>query len=277
MRYTHALALFVAVCCLSSAPAAAACPKAAYLTYEQGALAGVDWVTYASSQVDTRSELTQSAIIRSIALVRADGSVSKTSTTVTMAGSKPSDPKVRTFHPGEISWSDMVPTSLQLALDRARAIGAYPATVEAGSLFSSTTGEISVGRVDATDWTIAYHGKTYLVLTDSAGCVVSASLPEFGVTIERRSSFAQSAYPMWAPYAAPPDHAYDAVDVSIPASGGVNLAGTLTRPPHRTLVPAAVLITGLSPHERNNGLPPWMPFRDIADALARGIRRPSRR
>jgi uncharacterized protein len=29
------------------------------------------------------------------------------------------------------------------------------------------------------------------------------------------------------------------------------------------------LITGLSPHERNNGAAPWMPFRDIADALTR--------
>jgi pimeloyl-ACP methyl ester carboxylesterase len=30
-----------------------------------------------------------------------------------------------------------------------------------------------------------------------------------------------------------------------------------------------VLITGLSEHERNNGSAPWMPFRDIADALTR--------
>ncbi|PYM04637.1 MAG: hypothetical protein DMD82_13855 [Candidatus Rokuibacteriota bacterium] len=33
--------------------------------------------------------------------------------------------------------------------------------------------------------------------------------------------------------------------------------------------PAAVLITGLSPNNRNEGQPPWMPLRDIADALTR--------
>src|ERR1700747_2929615 len=42
-----------------------------------------------------------------------------------------------------------------------------------------------------------------------------------------------------------------------------------TLPPHKPRPPAAVLITGLSPHERNNGDAPWMPFRDIADALTR--------
>jgi hypothetical protein len=34
-------------------------------------------------------------------------------------------------------------------------------------------------------------------------------------------------------------------------------------------VPAAVLITGLSPHERNNGDAPWMTFRDVSDVLTR--------
>ena len=34
-------------------------------------------------------------------------------------------------------------------------------------------------------------------------------------------------------------------------------------------LPAAVLITGLGPSERNGGQPPWMPLRDLADALTR--------
>jgi dienelactone hydrolase len=57
--------------------------------------------------------------------------------------------------------------------------------------------------------------------------------------------------------------------VSIPAAPGGVLAGTLTTPQPKGRVPAAILITGLSKHERNNGDPPWMPFRDIADALTR--------
>jgi uncharacterized protein len=47
------------------------------------------------------------------------------------------------------------------------------------------------------------------------------------------------------------------------------LAGTLTTPPGRGPFPAAVLITGLSANNRNEGQPPWMPLRDLADALTR--------
>jgi uncharacterized protein len=72
-----------------------------------------------------------------------------------------------------------------------------------------------------------------------------------------------------APYAAPPDGAYHAENVSIRAPQGHVLAGTLTVPNSKEGVPAAVLITGLSPNERNQGTAPWMPFRDIADALTR--------
>ena len=268
MRYACMSAALVAVIALT-ANAAAACPPAAYVTYEQGVIAGVDWVDATTTRVRTRSEMTQSAIIASTIDLRADGTVSKTSTTLTMAGADVGTPVVRAFPAGAIYWSDMVPSSIEQAISRARTIGTSSASVPAGSLFSTASGRVVVERIDATDWTVAYHGKTYLVLTDGAGCVTAASLPDFGVTIERRSSFSPDAYPMWAPYAAPPDHAYTAADVSIPAPGGVALAGTLTRPPHRASAPAAILITGLSPHERNNGVPPWMPLRDIADALTR--------
>jgi hypothetical protein len=47
------------------------------------------------------------------------------------------------------------------------------------------------------------------------------------------------------------------------------LAGTLTLPNGKGPFPAAALITGLSPHHRNNGDPPWMILRDVADALSR--------
>jgi dipeptidyl aminopeptidase/acylaminoacyl peptidase len=115
---------------------------------------------------------------------------------------------------------------------------------------------------------VTYHNKRYLVLTDAQGCMIAATLPDFGVTIERRFDFPRSAYPLWAAYSAPPDHAYSAQDVKI-ATTGHTLAGTLTLPPVKKRVPAAILITGLSPSERNNGTPPWMPFRDIADSLTR--------
>jgi dipeptidyl aminopeptidase/acylaminoacyl peptidase len=99
--------------------------------------------------------------------------------------------------------------------------------------------------------------------------MLAATLAEYGVTIERRAGFDAAQYPVWPAYGAPPDHPYRAVDVAIPAPQGHVLAGTLTTPPGPGPFPAAVLITGLSPHERNNGMPPWMPFRDISDALTR--------
>jgi hypothetical protein len=55
--------------------------------------------------------------------------------------------------------------------------------------------------------------------------------------------------------------------VSIPQ--GHVLAGTLTTPPGSGPFPAAVLITGLPPNNRNEGEPPWMPLPDLADALTR--------
>ena len=99
--------------------------------------------------------------------------------------------------------------------------------------------------------------------------MLAATLPDYGVVIERHPHFTADQYPLWGPYAAPPDGAYTAAEVSIPAPQGHVLVGTLTSPRKQKVVPAAVLITGLSPHERNNGQPPWMPFRDIADALTR--------
>ncbi|HET9342361.1 MAG TPA: alpha/beta fold hydrolase [Candidatus Eremiobacteraceae bacterium] len=262
-------ALIISMGCLYTAALASPCPSSVLLTYEQGTLAGVDWVDESATRSHSRSELTRSAVIDSTINLRDDRSTANSSTTLTMAGSPTSKPVVRDFPPGTIAWSDMVPSSIQQAIERALVLHQPSVEVPAASLFSTASGGVAVDRIDATDWTVAYHSKKYLVLTDAAGCVVSASLADFGVTIERRSSFAPSEYTLWPPYAAPPDRAYGVSSVTIPASGGATLAGTLTRPLHARLVPGAVLITGLSPHERNNGEPPWMPLRDIADALTR--------
>jgi dienelactone hydrolase len=99
--------------------------------------------------------------------------------------------------------------------------------------------------------------------------MLSAAMPDYGVVIERRAGFVASDYLPWPPYGAPPDNAYRVRDVSLHAPQGHVLAGSLTVPTQKGSAPAAVLITGLSPHERNNGEAPWMPFRDIADALTR--------
>jgi len=241
----------------------------AFVTLESGTIVGVSWVERRPNELHSRSVLMQSSVIDARIERAEDGTAFRASTRLEMAGSEPHAPIERTAPPGAIFWSDMSPVSIEEAVLRARALGGGDVKVPATSLFRDSRDEISVARLDSTDWVVACHGKRYDVLTDRDGRMLSASLPEFGVVIERRASVPPKQYPLWPPYAGPPDSAYRAVDVSIPAPGGHVLAGTLTRPRGRGPFPAVVLITGLSPNNRNEGQPPWMPLRDLADALTR--------
>lgn len=245
------------------------CQPAAFLTFEQGKLAAVDWVETAARRVHTKVVETQSHVIEATIDVRPDGTARHASVTVSVAGGGPATPSERDLGEGAIYWSPRVPSSIEQAVRRARVLNAPSITLPGASLFASSRADIGVDRVDPTDWVVHYQGREYLAQTDPAGCMVSATLPNFGVTIERRDGFTPADYPLWTPYGAPPDGAYTATAVAIRSSEGHTLAGTLTRPHAGGVLPAAVLITGISPHERNNGDAPWMPFRDLADALTR--------
>jgi len=254
-----------------AAPPAAvgACPPAAYLTFESGRLAAVDWVEPRPGAVHTLAIVTQSRIVDATIELRPDQTAARSSVSLSIAGEPPASPNARDLGAGAIYWSDFVTSSLAQAIARARLLDEPVAHIPAASLFSSVRGDAVVERLDATDWKVTYHNKRYLALTDRAGCLVAASLPDYGVTIERRLDFPRSAYPLWSAYGAPPDGAYTAQEVSIPSPKGHVLAGTLTLPRNGRPSAAVVLITGLSPSERNGGAPPWMPFRDLADALTR--------
>lgn len=262
------LAPYVLALAAASTPLPAR-PPAVFLTYESGVLVAVDWEERRPGQLHTRSVMTQSMVIDATIQLRDDETAIRSTAALTMAGEKPGAPVERA--PGEetIFWSDMVPSSVEQAVLRARRLDRPVVRVPAASMFFPTRGEVVVERVDSTDWVVSYHNKRYQVLTDGTGNLLAASIPEYGVTIERRPGFRPEDYPLWAPNEAPPDRAYRAEEVRIPAPQGHVLAGTLTLPPGRGPFPAAVLITGLSPHERNNGSPPWMPLRDLADALTR--------
>jgi hypothetical protein len=245
------------------------CATAAFLILEQGKLAGVDWVEYRASQVHTRTILMQSRVIDATIDLRPDQTAAHSSVVLSIAGEAPEAPKTRDLGQGSIYLSDMIVSSVEQAVARARVLNQPVSHVLATSLYRDSPTDVLVERVDGTDWTVTFHNKSYRVLTDEHGCMLSATLPEYGVVIERRTDFTVAQYPLWPPYAAPPDGAYLASDVSIHVPQGHTLAGTLTMPLHGKLVPAAVLITGLSPAERNGGSPPWMPLRDLADALTR--------
>jgi len=251
------------------APSPVACPAASLVTLEQGRIAAVDWVEPILGGIRTRSVETQSLVLDVSVTLRDDGTAARSTATVTAAGGTPNEPRETTFADGSIYWSDALPSAVEQAVRRARVLDQPVARIPAASPLSPSHGEITVERVDATDWVVEYHAKRYEVLTDANGCLLAATLPEAGVTIERRAPMAPAEYPLWAPNAAPPDGAYDATDVVIPAPQGHTLAGTLTRPRRRGRLPAAVLITGLSASDRNGGSPPWMPLLQLADALTR--------
>jgi pimeloyl-ACP methyl ester carboxylesterase len=246
------------------------CSPAAFLTFEQGKLAAVDWVDYSAARVHTHVLETQSHTIDATIDLRSDETAARSSTIISTVGDDGEETKVaRDLGAGAIYWSPRIASSLEQAIARARVIDKPLAKISAGSLFSDSRPEITVRRLGSTDWTVGYQDKTYLVLTDEQGCMLSATMPEYGLIIERRVGFSPKDYPLWPPYAAPPDGAYLADEARIRAPQGHTLAGTLTVPAHKARMAAAVLITGLAQHERNNGAAPWMPFRDIADALTR--------
>jgi pimeloyl-ACP methyl ester carboxylesterase len=66
-----------------------------------------------------------------------------------------------------------------------------------------------------------------------------------------------------------PPYPYDAQDVSYETSGGIKLAGTLTLPRGLGPFPAALMITGSGPQDRDEALMGHKPFLVIADYLTR--------
>jgi uncharacterized protein len=66
-----------------------------------------------------------------------------------------------------------------------------------------------------------------------------------------------------------PPYPYDAQDVAYETSGGIKLAGTLTLPRGPGPFPAAILITGSGPQDRDEALMGHKPFLVIADYLTR--------
>ena len=182
----------------------APCAPAAFLTFESGKLAGVDWVERKGNQVHSRSVLTQSRVIDATIELRPDQTAIHSSVVLSAPGDEPMKPMVRDLGEGAIYWSDMIASSVEEAVLRARVLGQPSSKVTASNLYHETRGEVLVERVDATDWVVTYNSKRYEVLSDERGCMMAATLPDHGITIERRANFAADRYPLWPPNAAPP-------------------------------------------------------------------------
>jgi alpha-beta hydrolase superfamily lysophospholipase len=277
------IAAFVTLALASAAPSNAgspsfawggAVPDTALVTYEAGVPVGADWVQRRGRVLRSFQVLMQSGYRELRAVLRDDGTVESTSTRVWDAGGEPGAPMVRALGDGVIYWSDQVASSLDQAVRRASAVGGPLVHVVGASLYRDARFDVTVERLGAADWVLTAGARRYLVLTDSTtGDLLAATMPDYGVVIERRTGVTPAGFaPPWLPYEAAPGAHYRALEVRIPAPEGHLLVGTLTLPQgadaHAPFA-AAVLVTGLSPSERNGGSPPWMPLRDLSDALTR--------
>src|SRR5260221_14214641 len=84
------------------------CAPAAFLTFESGKLAGVDWVKYGTNQVHTRIVLTQSRVVDATIDLRPDQTAAHSSVVLSIAGDDPEKPKARDLGEGAIYWSDFI-------------------------------------------------------------------------------------------------------------------------------------------------------------------------
>ena len=243
-----------------------ACAGNALVTLDGGAIVNVEWPERTDTGLKGHAIVNRTLRVDYALALRPDGSVSTAElSTATRSGSKP--PRRHEVAPGAVFWSDQLPSTLEQVVLRARAGGAATASVPVVAASKFVPAAAQVDRIDANDWAVTLGPRHYDVFVDDHGCMLTATLAAYGLTIERRE-VAAADDPLEDPYAAPPGAPYTATDVRIPAAGHV-LAGTLTRPKRRGRAPAVVMITGISKHERNEGNPPFTPFRDLADVLGR--------
>jgi hypothetical protein len=259
----------LAVACIALVPRLAhaepVCANA-IVTLDDGAIVNVDWPKRTATALRGRA-VTNATLVTEYELgLRADGSVASTQTTTHALDGKPVTDK-QSIAAGTVFWSDRLPSTLEQVVLRAR-IGAARVTVPIVAASKDVPREAMVERIDARDFVVTLGPRHYDVVVDDRGCMVAATLAAYGITFERRE-VAPDAYPLEGRYTVPPGAPYTATDVKIHAPQGHVLAATLTMPNGGGRVPAIVMITGISKHERNEGNPPYTPFRDIADVLGR--------
>lgn len=125
--------------------------------------------------------------------------------------------------------------------------------------------------------TLQVAGSEMRVAVGREGRILGGRIPSQNLVIERLEGAPPALLATTRPdYSAPPGAPYAAADVTVPTPMGHTLAGTLTLPRGAgaaNRVPAVVTITGSGAQDRDEHLPfgkGYRPFREIADALARG-------
>jgi hypothetical protein len=146
----------------ATAPAAGtpSCGSAVFLNFEQGKLAAVDWVERTANHVHTRVVETQSHIIDATIDLRPDETAAHSSAVTSTAGEEGEPMKAaRDLGEGAIYWSPRIPSSIEQAIARARILDKPLSKIPGASLYSGSRPEITVERVDPTDWVVGYQDK----------------------------------------------------------------------------------------------------------------------
>ena len=158
-------------------------------------------------------------------------------------------------------------------LARARAM---PSSVDTIPIFLTTGGRTMDGyvRVGTDSATVTIAGQETRVSLDPRGNVREAAVGAQNLRMVRIEGAAYESLRIGGPdYSAPPGAPYTAESVTIPATGGHTLAGTLTRPAAAAgRLAVVVTITGSGPQDRDEYIPlvpGFRPFRQLADTLGR--------
>jgi dienelactone hydrolase len=246
------------------------CPASAFVMREGGAIVAAEWLERDGSTLRVHS-VSNRALVGDLELVlRPDESVAHATLRPTVPGDPALPVQQRDYDAGTLFWSDRMAVALELLLRQALRADASTVRLQVASIADGKSRTALVERTFANAARVRLGERVYEATLDSQGCLSSALLPQYGIVFERAPDFPRDAYTAWPPYAAPPDGAYTAEEVRIPAPEGHVLAGTLTRPAKANgRLPAVVMISGISKHERNHGRAPLHAFRDLADVLSR--------
>ncbi len=160
-----------------------------------------------------------------------------------------------------------------LILARARAL---PGAVDSITVFGTTGGQTfpSILRITGDSAQLQMGPSAASLRLDAAGFMTELDIPAQRLRAVRVEGAAYASLTLGAPdYSAPANAPYTAEHVKIQATGGHQLAGTLTMPKQRS-GPAAVVVTisGSGPQDRDEYIPlapGYRPFRQFADSLGR--------
>jgi alpha-beta hydrolase superfamily lysophospholipase len=183
---------------------------------------------------------------------------------------------------GTLPFLNLSIASAEQIVMRAKAIGGESAEVPIAALIGGTVASAMVRWSDAESVVLSLGAVEMHARVAASGEITSAVVPQQRVRFARAgggpeeiTDAASTPHASRPDYSAPADAPYTAEEVRVPnASAGIELAGTLTMPHHTAgaRVPAAVMITGSGPQDRDEAtpvIPGYRPFREIADALGR--------